>query len=73
MNKALLLGAASLPLAAQWLNYPDPRMPRTKDGQPKLTARAPRLQGKTDLCGVWQAERTSSRELASVLGDDFVR
>jgi hypothetical protein len=36
MNQAivLLLTAASLPLAAQWLNHADPRTPRTKDGKP---------------------------------------
>jgi len=56
---------------AQWLNYPDPRIPRTKDGKPNLTAPAPRLNGKPDLSGVWQAERTPLREYESVLGNAF--
>lgn len=75
MNKALavLLVAAGMPLAAQWLNYRDPRIPRTKDGSPNLAAAAPRGHGKPDLSGVWQAERTPERELAGVLGDNFVR
>ena len=75
MNKALavLLAAAGMPLAAQWLNYRDPRIPRTKDGSPNLAAAAPRGHGKPDLSGVWQAERTPERELAGVLGDNFVR
>ena len=60
--------AASLPLAAQWLNHPDPRTPRTKDGKPNLTAPAPRLNGKPDLSGVWQAERSTEREFVSLLG-----
>src|SRR5713101_6868921 len=73
MNKAIafLLAATSVPLAAQWLNYPDPRTPRTKDGKPNLTAPAPRLNGKPDLSGLWQAERTREREYTSVLGNDF--
>lgn len=74
VNKALalLLAAAGLPLAAQWLDYRDPRTPRAKNGQANLAAPAPRLHGKPDLSGVWQAERTSGQELARVLGQDFV-
>jgi hypothetical protein len=44
------------PVYAQWL-HPDPRAPRTRDGKPILTAPAPRLNGKPDLSGVWQATR----------------
>ena len=48
---ALLLPAA---LPAQWLNQPDPRVPRAKDGKPILTAKTPRTpDGKPDLSGVW--------------------
>ena len=36
-------------------DYPDPRTPRTKDGQPDLTAPAPRLHGTPDLSGIWQS------------------
>ena len=67
---AVLLAAAALPLAAQWLNYPDARTPRTKDGKPDLTAPAPRLNRKPDLSGVWQSDRTPLSEYARVLGDD---
>ncbi|HTA42030.1 MAG TPA: hypothetical protein VK789_06265 [Bryobacteraceae bacterium] len=46
-----------LPLPAQWLNYPTPGTPRTKDGQPNLSAPAPRTaDGKPDLSGVWAAQ-----------------
>src|SRR3954469_6039099 len=42
---------------AQWLNYPDPRTPRTADGKPILTAPAPRTaDGKPDLSGVWHVQ-----------------
>ncbi len=73
MNKAIafLLAATSVPLAAQWLNYPDPRTPRSKDGKPNLTAPAPRLNGKPDLSGLWQAERNPERDYTSVLGNEF--
>jgi len=62
---------ATTALSAQWLNHPTPGIPRMPDGKPNLTAPAPRLNGKPELSGLWQAERTSLREYASVLGNDF--
>jgi hypothetical protein len=62
---------SGLPLAAQWLNHPDLRTPRTNDGRPDLTAPAPRMKGKLDLSGVWQAERTPINEFTRVLGRDL--
>jgi len=45
---------AALPAAAQWLNYPTPGIPRSKDGKPNLSAPAPRKpDGKPDLSGIW--------------------
>jgi len=49
-------------------NYPDSRIPRTKDGKPNLTAPAPRLNGKPDISGVWQAERSPASEYDRVMG-----
>jgi hypothetical protein len=63
----------TLPLVAQWLNYPDARTPRTKDGKPNLTAHAPRMNGKPDLSGLWQAERTPESEFTRVLGNNFAK
>ncbi|MGD1072363.1 MAG: hypothetical protein ABSB15_19740 [Bryobacteraceae bacterium] len=52
---------------------PDARTPRTKDGKPNLTAPVPRINGRPDLSGVWQAERTPESEFARVLGNGFVK
>jgi len=67
---AILLATAALPLGAQWLTHPDAQTPRTKDGKPNLTAPAPRMNGRPDLSGVWQAQRTPMSEYARALGND---
>jgi hypothetical protein len=47
----------AVPLAAQWLHYPTPGMPRTADGKPNLSAPTPRMaDGKPDLSGVWDGD-----------------
>ena len=52
---ALLISA---PAFGQWAKVPVPNVPRTADGQPNLTAPAPRLpDGKPDLSGVWEGWR----------------
>src|SRR5688572_11761698 len=55
---AVLITAALACAEAQWLNHRDPRIPRTRDGRPNLSAPAPRLNGRPDLSGLWEAERT---------------
>jgi hypothetical protein len=48
----LLMLAA--PASAQWLKHTDPAIPRTRDGQADLSARAPKgRDGKPELSGVW--------------------
>jgi hypothetical protein len=54
---------------AQWLNYPTPGTPRTRDGKAILTAPAPKaLDGKPDLSGVWMHETTSVAEMRRLYG-----
>src|SRR5437660_2111460 len=57
---------------AQWLNFPTPGTPRTRDGKPNLAAAAPRaLDGKPDLSGVWRHEINPLAELKRLYGDSF--
>lgn len=65
---AVLVTAAVGCFDAQSLDYRDPKLPRSRDGRPNLSAPAPRLNGKPDLSGLWQAERTPVREMVRVLG-----
>lgn len=52
---ATIVCLLSAPLAAQWLSYPTPGIPRTAAGKPNLNAPAPRAaSGKPDLTGLWQ-------------------
>src|SRR5215472_59531 len=69
-----ILSAGTLTCAAhaQWLNYSDPRTPRTKDGRPNLSAPTPRLNGKPDLSGLWEIDQTPYSELRSVLPAEFL-
>ena len=54
---------------AQWLNFPTPGTPRTRDGKPNLSAPAPHTaDGKPDLSGVWMHEITSVAEMRRLYG-----
>ena len=65
----LILGS-SVGSGAQWVNYRDPKAPRTADGKVNLSAPAPRTaDGRPDLSGVWQAEATPIEELTRLFGD----
>jgi hypothetical protein len=67
---AVLITAALGGVEAQWVNYRDPAIPRSRDGRPNVSAPAPRLNGKPDLSGLWQAERTPVSEFVRVLGPE---
>jgi hypothetical protein len=66
----ILLMAAAAP--AQWLNYPTPRLPRTRDGKPNLAAPTPKAaDGKPELSGIWLAvDGTHYRDLAKDMGPE---
>src|SRR5712691_908165 len=57
-------------LAAQWLEYKTPGIPRTQDGKPNLSAPVPRAaDGKPDLSGIWRTPANSPylRDIAADL------
>jgi hypothetical protein len=74
---SLSLVLASGSVAAQWLNYKAPGVPRTRDGKPKLDAPAPRaVDGHPDLTGVWMHELTPVAEVRRLFGpriDDAIK
>jgi hypothetical protein len=54
---------------AQWLNYPTPGTPRTRDGKPNLMAPSPRTKdGKPDLSGTWSHDQTPLAEMQRLFG-----
>ncbi len=58
-----LMGTAN----AQWMNQPKAGVPRTRDGKPNLSAPAPRLKGKPDLTGLWQADMAAPGEIERIV------
>jgi hypothetical protein len=63
-----VLAAAALGYAgARWADNRDTGR-RPADGKLDLSAPPPRLNGKPDLSGLWQAERTPTSEFVRVLG-----
>src|SRR5690242_8866419 len=69
---AILLFCALGCAEGQWLNYRNPKIPRTRDGKANLAAPAPRTRaGRPDLSGVWHVQPTPLAEMKRLFGDDF--
>src|SRR5579863_9730792 len=65
-----LLCAAVASVYGQWVNYPTPGMPRTRDGKPNLSGPAPRTaDGKPDLSGLWQIQPSPWAEIKAIVGN----
>ena len=61
----VLLVVHTAPTQAQWVNAPKPNIPRLANGQPNLSAPAPRTaDGKPDLSGIWNVDNKYVRDLA---------
>jgi hypothetical protein len=57
----------TVPLSAQWLNYPTAGIPRTADGKPNLSAPTPRAADrKPDLSGVWRLENPGQQQFINI-------
>src|SRR5689334_2659813 len=66
---AVIVSGVCLCAHAQWLNYPTPGTPRTRDGKPDLFAPAPRAsKGRPDLSGIWQVAPPPDGEIERLLG-----
>jgi hypothetical protein len=69
--RSILVVAAAAALgfaAASWLNPRAPEARRAADGRVDLSAPAPRVNDRPDLSGLWEAERTPTKEFVRVLG-----
>ena len=77
LRLSVLFALLSTGTQAQWLNFPTPGTPRTREGKPNLSAPVPRApDGKPDLTGVWMHETTTVAEAKRLFGnglDDAIK
>jgi len=64
MVAAMICVGAAASVSAQWIHYPVPGIPRTRDGKPDLSAATPKgANGKPDLSGIWSTDPTPFAEM----------
>lgn len=63
----IIVSAAAFCAHAQWVNYRVPGTPHTRNGKPDLSAPPPRLDGRPDLTGIWQAESAPPEQVQQFL------
>jgi hypothetical protein len=69
LGLGIIVAGAMASVNAQWLNYPAPGTPLTRDGKPDPMAKAPRaVNGRPDLSGVWQIEPPQPGEYERLYG-----
>ena len=64
----MMVSSRTTGYSSLWAVYHDPTVPRTREGKPNLSASVPRLNGKPDLSGIWQAESAPVVEIQRDLG-----
>jgi hypothetical protein len=66
----ILGGVVATTAFAQWLDFRTPGIPRLPNGQPNLTAAAPKTpDGHPDLSGIWQVKNLGTYSLLNLAAD----
>jgi len=70
-RRLVLFTLLCMPAVAQWIDFREPGMPRTRDGKINMTAPPKTVDGKPDLTGVWMHTPTPPDELRRLYKNTF--